>query len=129
MIRQSKIVPFIMLNESLGMTDLSGSPMTINAMKVLAYIRDNDGIMLTKSGAFYRKFVTWAADDFRWPGYEAEELYRLNKVLNELDFMPLAIMHELLIGARLIRRYKGKVLLSQAGKRIIGDYGALQAVS
>lgn len=127
MIRQSRIAPIVMLNESLSMADLANSPMTINAMKVLTYIRDNDGIILTKSGAFYRKFVTWAAEDFRWPGYEAEELYRLNRVLNELDFMPLAIMHELLIAARLIRRYKGKVLLSQAGKRIIGDYGALQA--
>lgn len=127
MIRQSKIAHFIMLNESLGMRDLSGSPMTINAMKVLMYIRDNDGIVLTKSGAFYRKFVTWAAEVFRWPGYEAEELYRVNKVLNELDFVPLAVMHDLLIAARLIRRYKGKALLSQSGKRIIGDYGALQA--
>ena len=127
MIRPSRIAPFVMLNESLGRIDLAGSPMCINAMKTLTYIQENDGITLTKSGAFYRKFVTWAADDFRWPGYEAEELYRLNKVLNEWDFLPLAIMHELLIGARLIRRYKGKALLSQAGKRIVGDYGALQA--
>lgn len=127
MIRQSRIAPFVMLNESLGRIDLAGSPMCINAMKTLTYIQENDGITLTKSGAFYRKFVTWAADDFRWPGYEAEELYRLNKVLNEWDFLPLAIMHEVLIGARLIRRYKGKALLSQAGKRSVGDYGALQA--
>lgn len=127
MIRQSRIAPIVMLNESLGMAELAGSPMCINAMKVLTHIRDNDGIPLTKSGAFYRKFVTWAAEDFCWPEFEAKELYRFNKVLNELDFMPLAIMHELLIAARLIRRYRGKALLSQAGKRIIGDYGALQS--
>ncbi|WP_416193548.1 hypothetical protein [Nitrobacter sp. TKz-YC01] len=36
--------------------------------------------------------------------------------------MPLAIMQELLIAAQLIRHYKDKALLSQAGKRIIGDY-------
>lgn len=127
MIRPSRIAPIVMLNESLGIAELAGSPMCINAMKVLTYIRDHDGITLTKSGAFYRKFVTWAAEDFRWPGHEPEELYRLNKVLNELDFMPLAIMHELLIAARLVRHYKGKALLSQTGKRIVSDYGALQA--
>jgi len=127
MIRQSKIVPFIMLNESLGMTDLSGSPMTINAMKVLAYIRDNDGIMLTKSGAFYRKFVTWAAEDFQWPEYGPDRLYIVNKVLNEPDFMPLAIMHELLVGARLLRHCKGKAVPTKAGKAMIGNHGALQA--
>ena len=36
-------------------------------------------------------------------------------------------MHDLLIAARHIRRDKGKVLLSHAGKRMINDYGALQA--
>lgn len=125
--RHSRISPFVLLNESLGASDLSGSPMAINGMKVLTRVVADGGITLTKSGAFYRKFVTWAAEDFQWPGYEAEELYALNKVLNEWDFLPLAIMHELLIGARLIRRYKGKALLSQAGKRMVGDYGALQA--
>ncbi|NGO49760.1 hypothetical protein [Allomesorhizobium camelthorni] len=116
-----------MLNESLGVSDLSGSPMCINTMKVLTYICDNDGITLTKSEASYRKFVTWAAEEFGWPGFEAEELYRLNRVLNEPDFPPLAIMHELLVGSRLIRHYKSKALLSQAGKAMLGDYGALQA--
>ena len=116
-----------MLNESLGAADLADSPMCLNAMKVLQHMRDEGGITLTKSGAFYRKFVTWAAEDFRWPGFEAKKLYVVNKVLDEPDFPPLAIIHELLVGTRLIRRYKGKAMLSQAGKAIIGDYGALQA--
>ena len=90
MIRQSRIAPFVYLNESLGVADLPGSPICINAMKVLIHMRDNVGIALTKSGAFNRKFVTWAAKDFRWPDYEIEELHRVNKVLNEPDFPPLA---------------------------------------
>ena len=39
---------------------------------------DNDSLTLTEAGAFYRKFVKRAAKDFQWPGYEADELYRLN---------------------------------------------------
>lgn len=127
MIRKSRIAPLIMLNESLGLSDLSGSPMCINGMKVLIRASEDGGIKLTKSGALYRKFVTWAAEDFRWPEYEAEELYRLNKVLNEQDFPPLAIMHDLMIGARLLRHYKATALPTKAGKVIISDYGALQA--
>ncbi len=127
MIRPSRIAPIIMLNESLGVSDLSGSPMCMNTMKVLNRANENDGILLTKSGAFNRKFVTWAAEDFHWPGYEAAQLYLVNKVLNEQDFPPLAVMHELLVGARLIRRYKGKALPTKAGKVMIGDHGALQA--
>lgn len=127
MIRQSRIAPFIMLNESLGRSDLSGSPLAINGMKVLTHAAEDGGITLTKSGAFYRKFVTWAAEDFQWPGYEPEQLYIVNKVLNEPDFMPLAIMHELLVGSRLLRHTKGKALPTKAGKAMIGDHGALQA--
>jgi hypothetical protein len=127
MIRQSRIAPFIMLNESLGVSDLSGSLMAINGMKVLTRVTEDGGITLTKSGAFYRKFVTWAAEDFQWPDYEPERLYVVNKVLNEPDFMPLAIMHELMIGARLLRHYKGKALPTKAGKAMIHDHGALQA--
>src|SRR5690606_14498806 len=100
MIRQSRVAPFIMLTESLGASDLSGSPMAINGMKVLTRATDDGGITLTKSGAFYRKFVTWAAEDIQWPEYGPDRLYIVNKVLNELDFMPLAIMHELLLGSR-----------------------------
>lgn len=55
MIRQSRIAPFIMLN---GLSDLSRSPMTINCMKVLPRATEDGGVPLTKSGAFYRKFVT-----------------------------------------------------------------------
>jgi hypothetical protein len=106
MVRQSRIAPFIIFHGNLGLSDLSESPMCVHGMKVL--IRANeDGIPLTKSGALYRKFVTSAAEDFRWPHYEADRLYAVNKVLNESDFMPLAIMHELMIGARLVRHYKG----------------------
>jgi hypothetical protein len=127
MIRHSRIAPFILLNERLGQSDLTGSPMCINGMKVLRSASDGGGIPLTKSGAFYRKFVTWAAEDFRWPGHEVEKLYVVNKVLNEPDFFPLAVMHELMTGVRLLRHYKGKAVITKAGKAVLGDYGALQA--
>ena len=126
MISVSRIAPFILLNEGLGFSDLSGSPMCVNGMKLLIHARDSDGIPLTRSGAFFRKFVTWAAESFHWPEYEAEKLYVANKVLNEPDFFPLAVMHDLLLGARLMRHYNGKAVLTKTGKAMIGDYGALQ---
>jgi hypothetical protein len=127
MIRQSRVAPFILLNESLGQADLVGSPMCINGMKVLQSASAVSGIPLTKSGAFYRKFVTWAAEEFRWPGHEVEKLYVVNRVLNEPDFFPLATIHELLIGARLLRHYGGKGVATKAGKAMLGDFGGLQA--
>ncbi len=99
-----------------------------NGIKLLKYAHDNGGVTLTKSGGFFRKFVTWAADEFRWPGHEPEKLYIANKVLNEQDFFPLAVMHDLMLVTRLIRHFKGKAVPTKAGRAIMGDHGALQAM-
>lgn len=128
MIRPSRISPDVLINESLGAADLAASPMCANSMKLLIYARNNEGITLTKSGGFFRKFVTWAAYEFRWPEHEPEKLFSVNKVLNEQDFFPLAVMHSLMLATRLIRHYTGKAVLTKAGLAMIGDYGRLQAV-
>jgi hypothetical protein len=46
MIRLSKITPIILLNESLGRSDLSGSPTCVNGIKLLIHARDNGAIRL-----------------------------------------------------------------------------------
>ncbi len=78
----SQISPRLLLNEQLSTDTLAGSRLCVAAMKTLAYIRDKGGIGLTKNGAFNRKFVTWAVDEFQWPHYTTEDLYAINKVLN-----------------------------------------------
>ena len=70
MLRPSRISPDILLNESLGISELSGSPLSVNGMKLLKYAQENGGVTLTKSGGLFRKFVTWAAYEFQWPGHE-----------------------------------------------------------
>jgi len=100
--------------------------MCINGMKLLRYVDENKGIQLTKSKALFRKCVTWSAEEFMWPGHEPEELYRLNKVLNEQDFPPVEIMHHLLIAAKLMRHFKGKAVLTKSGRQLLGNYSALQ---
>ena len=57
-----------------------------------------------------------------------EKLYVVNKILNEQDFFPLAVMHDLMLVTRLLRHFKGKAVPTKAGRAIIGDHGALQAV-
>jgi hypothetical protein len=94
-------------------------------LKTAEYIEANGGIGLTKSGAFNRKFVHWAAAEFDWPGYSEEELFRINKVLNEWDFPPVEDIHALLKGLKLGRHYKGKFLLTKAGKELVAHPGLL----
>ncbi|MND75391.1 hypothetical protein D3C80_670060 [compost metagenome] len=128
MFRPSTLSPLIFISPDLSEQDLVDSTLAINGMRLLRYAEQSGGIPLTQSlAAFHRKCVEWAAHEFRWPGFEPEVLYSVNKVLNEPDFPPLSILHEALQDLRLIRHYKGKAILTKAGRSVIGDHGALQA--
>ncbi|HRW61362.1 MAG TPA: hypothetical protein P5340_12005 [Defluviicoccus sp.] len=124
----SHISPHLFLNEALTETGLVGSRLCFAAMITLRHMGEQGGIGLTKSGAFNRKFVTWAVDQFNWPVYTAEDLYTTNKVLNEDDVPPLCYLHELLRCAKLIRHVKGTARLTRAGKAFLDDQGRLQAL-
>lgn len=123
----SKISRYLCLDEALREADLKGSRLCLAAMTTLRYMARNEGIGLTKAGAFNRKFVVWAVDQFDWPRYTAGELYVVNKVLNEDDVPPLFYLHELLRTGRLIRHTNGKAVLTKTGKLLLGDHGRFQA--
>lgn len=95
------------------------SPLFRGVLKTAEYIEVNGSIGLTKSGAFNRKFVHWAVAEFDWPDYSEESMFRLNKVLNEWDFPPVADIHDLMKGLKLGRHYKGKFLLTKTGKELM----------
>lgn len=59
------------------------SPLLRGMLLSVAYADGEGGIGLTATGAMNRKFVHWAAVHFLWPGFTAEDLYSMNKVLNE----------------------------------------------
>lgn len=96
-------------------------------LKTANYIELNGGIGLTKSGAFNRKFVHWAASEFDWPGYSEKELFKVNRVLNEWDFPPVSDIHDLLKGVKLGRHYKGKFFLTKTGKELVANPAQLFA--
>ena len=99
---------------------LEQSPLVMAIAKTLEYTAQNGGIELTKSGAFKRSFVNWAAAEFRWPGFTVEELFRFNKVLNEDDFYPLAQLHSFLLYLKIGRHFKGTFRLTKAGMSLVG---------
>lgn len=101
------------------------SPLIRGVLKTADYIEKNSGIGLTKSGAFNRKFLRWAAANFDWPGFSEEELFKINKVLNEIDFPPGEHIHALLAGLNLGRRWKGTFRLTKAGQNLFQRPGRL----
>lgn len=104
---------------------LARAKLSSSALKILHYIDTHGHIGLTQSKAFNRKFVEWAAEAFNWPGYTPDELYRINKVLNELDLPPLELLHWLLRELKLIRHYKLTCKLTKLGTTFLGRPGAL----
>lgn len=88
-------------------------------MLTLRHLARTGPIGLTPSRALKRYFVAWAAEAFNWPGYTADELYAINKVLNEHDFSPLVVLHDLLLAAKLARHRKGFLHITKLGKDLL----------
>jgi len=59
----------------------------------IGYLKEHGPIGLTSNKALKHYLVAWAAEVFDWAGYTVEDLYAVNKVLNEHDFPPLVILH------------------------------------
>jgi hypothetical protein len=104
---------------------IAHSPLVRATEKTLAYIAENGSIGLTPSKAFKRNFVHWAAAEFDWPDYTAEDLFKFKKVLNESDFPPLLVLHDLLIHLRIGRHYHGAFRLTKASKELIDKPGKI----
>ena len=104
----------IRLNPNLTLENFPGSLVFTHARLVLTRMDADGGIALTATGNFNRKFIARMVDEFSWPGYEPEVVWRFNKVVNEPDFPPLNFLHAILDLARLGRKYKGKILLGSS---------------
>ncbi len=99
------------------------SPMVRGLTRTFAYIAEKGPIGLTPSGAFKRVFVQWAVEAFDWPGHRPEDLYAVNKVLNEWDFFPLAELHDIMLALKIGRHFKGEFRLTPFGKTFVGHPG------
>jgi hypothetical protein len=65
-----------------------------------------------------------------WPDFDHPAVFEFNKVINEPDFLPLHFVRHVTQAATLLRRHKGHLKISPAGRRLIEapNFRALQAV-
>jgi hypothetical protein len=99
--------------------DLAHSPLLSGALLALQYAQRHGAIGLTQTKAFKRIFVHWAVENFDWPGSSAEEMFRYHKVINECEFPPLEVLHQLLTTLRMGRHLKGEFRLTKRGAELI----------
>ncbi len=104
---------------------LAHSPMIRALERTFAYTAEKGPIGLTPSGAFKRVFVQWATEKFDWPGHRPADLYAVNKVLNEWDFLPLTELHEIMLTLKIGRHFRGEFRLTSFGRSFVGKPGAL----
>ncbi|MEO5337224.1 MAG: hypothetical protein H7841_10065 [Magnetospirillum sp. WYHS-4] len=114
----------IRLNSNLTLAELSDAPVLPNARLLLKCMDEDGGVKLTSTGNFGQKFVARMAEEFTWPGYDREMLWRVNKVLNQADFPPLDFLHAIFDLARLGRKSKGMLVLTKKGRSLLPEEAA-----
>ena len=120
----------IRLEPDLVNAEISGSAVTANSLILLRRAAETGGLKLTATGNLSRVVVEDMCGIIKAPGYEKTELLRVQKVINEPDVLPLHFVRILTQAAKLLRSYRGKLVPTPLGRRILAaeQHGPLQAV-
>ena len=93
----------IRLEPDLANVEISGSAVTANALILLRRAAEIGGLKLTATGNLSRAVVEEMFRIIQAPDYDGDELLRVQKVINEPDFLPLHFVRILTQAAKLIR--------------------------
>jgi hypothetical protein len=120
----------IRLATDLTKDEIEQSTVTRNALILLRAASIGVVLKLTSTGNLSRAVVSEMSNLFWWPDFERSIAFEFNKVVNELDFLPLHFVRHLTQAATLLRKYKGHLKISSAGRRMIKEPNiqALQAL-
>lgn len=96
--------------------EIGMSAVARNALILLHSASVGPGLKLTATGNLSRSVVAEMCDLFTWPGFDKADAFRLHKVINEPDFLPLFFVRHAVEASKLVRQYKGL-----SGSRPLGD--------
>jgi hypothetical protein len=110
--------------------ELQRSAVARNALILLRAAAAGPGLKMTATGNLSRSVVVQMCDVFAWPDFDKTAAFQFNKVINEPDFLPLYFIRHLAQTGTLLRRHKGHLKISPAGRRMLEDPNlpALQAL-
>ena len=113
----------IRLATNLSPTEISHSAVARNALILLHAADIAPGLKLTTTGNLSRSIVTEMCDAFSWPEFDKSKAFRLHKVINEPDFLPLFLIRHLLEAGKLVHRRKDRLRTTRAGRLALESPG------
>src|SRR6266550_2965563 len=126
----SAVQSAIRIANDLSVGEIARSAVTRNTLILLRQAIERSGLPLTATGNLSRAVVAEMCKLIEWPDYDQADAFRLNKVINEPDFLPLHVVRQLAQAATLVRVQRGKLIATPLGKSMLSDtkQGALLAI-
>jgi hypothetical protein len=100
----------IRIANDLSSDEIAGSAVTRNTFILLHQAIERSGLQLTATGNLSRAAVAEMRGLIEWPHYHQVDAFRLNKVINEPDFLPLHVVRILAQAATLVCAQRGKLV-------------------
>src|SRR5947208_565311 len=112
----SAVQTTIRIANDLGTGEIAGSAVARNTFILLQQAIERGGLPLTATGNLSRAVVAEMRKLIEWPDYDQADAFRLHKVINEPDFLPLHIVRLLAETAKLVRTQRGKLVATPLSK-------------
>jgi hypothetical protein len=109
----------IRIANDLSADESAGSAVTRNTLMLLRQAIERGGLPLTATSNLSRAVVAEMRGLIEWPHYDQSDAFRLNKVINEPDFLPLHVVRILAQAATLVRAQRGKLVATPLGKSML----------
>ena len=126
----SAVATAIRIANDLSADEIASSAVARNTFILLQQAIERGGLPLTATGNLSRAVVAEMRELIEWPGYDQADAFRLHKVINEPDFLPLHIVRLLAEAAKLVRTQRGKLVATPLGKSMLSETrrGSLPAI-
>ena len=109
----------IRIANDLNADEIARSAVTRNTFILLRQAIERGGLPLTATGNLSRALVAEMRKLIEWPGYDQANAFRLHKIINEPDFLPLHMVRLLAEVARLMRILRGNLVATPLGRSML----------
>ncbi len=111
----------IRLATDLTQEEIRQSAVARSALIVLRAAATAAGLKMTAAGNLSRAVVAEMRDLLTWPDYDKAEAFQFHRVINEPDFLPLYFVRTLVQAGTLLRKRKGHLKVTPAGRRMMEE--------